>query len=260
MTILLGLILSQFFIVEVPNLNLLRFLDLVINESGKDLNTLSSSRINIYYESIIHWWNKSPIFGIGADGYRYIIPSIIDIDVFFHPHSSIIQLLISYGLPGIVLPLYLFIAFSFNIVSNSNKIHLIFSLSILSSLLLSIVDGILYHAYGLFISTLLVGIGLTYAWPKESTKAIENKTENKNHSLCSIIFLLLVTITIYYSVFIYQLSNSKYECVDEEWINWNAKFPIYFSPTWSYKRYNIDAIEDLKKTYLFNKKNNSCLN
>jgi len=259
-TIIFGLMLSQLFIVDVPNLNLLRFLDLFLNGAEKDLNRLSSSRIAIYYESIIHWWNNAPIFGIGADGYRYIIPAIIGIDVFFHPHNSIVQLLMSYGLPGLFIPCCLFFSFTLRLLSNTNKRHLVFSLSILSSLFLSLVDGILYHAYGLFISTILVGIGLAYVWPKTLDKVAINRGDRKKLTLRSLFVLLLASTSIYYSVFIYQLYHSKYGCVDESWINWNAQYPIYFSPTWSYERYSIDEIEDLKKIYAFNKKNHSCFN
>ena len=143
--------------------------------------------------------------------------------------------------------------------SISNKKHLIFVLPIFSSLFLSLVDGILYHAYGLFISTLLIGIGLAYAWPKNSNSLAGKQAANRHYSLCSILILSLVTILLYYSLFIYQLYQSKNGCVDEDWINWNAQYPIYFSPTWSYERYSIDEIEDLKKIYVLSKKYISCL-
>lgn len=257
-SIFLGLALSQLFIVDVTNLNLLRFLDLFLNGADKDLNTLSSSRIAIYQESILYWWNNAPLFGLGADGYRYIIPAIFGVEAFFHPHNSIIQLLISFSFPGILIPFCLFILFTLRIVSRGNKIHMIFFLSLISSLLLSLIDGVLYHAYGLFISTVLIGIGLSYAWPKSTNAELAKQKNNNQYSLNALILLTAISTSLYYSVFIHQVYQSKYGCVDKHWINWNARYPIYFSPTWNYERYSLDDIEQLKSAYLENKKNITC--
>jgi hypothetical protein len=260
---LIGLIISLFFIVDHPSLNLFR----LIGQAGVSLDAFSSFRATIYQESLVYWWQQAPIMGIGADGYRYLIPAIGNVESIAHPHSSIIQLLLSYGPIGLLIPGYFFYRLTWKIIKSDNKFSRKFDsksnnrntkilyLILLSTLILSLFDGILYHAYGLFISTIVAGICLALSWPLRTDSKPAEQTESltgirSNTFATSTIALSVLLITAYYLVFSYQLYHSKYGEKDEQWINWNARYPLYFSPTWTYERYNVKNIEQLKQRYI----------
>lgn len=244
-TAIAGLGLSLLFIVDNPSLNLFRH----FGQQEVSLNTYSSSRIVIYTDSLIHWWQHSPIFGIGADGFRYIIPAIGNQEGIAHPHSSIIQLILSYGLVGLLIPCYFFWVLSWQVIKSNQKTMTAVYLILLSTLILSIVDGVLYHAYGLFISAIIAGICTALVYPQQLS--IQTVAINKPHIFSTILLVLgTITTVIYTTVFIFQLYHSKYGKPDTQWINWNAKYPIYFSPSWAYVRYNSENFEELKQRYL----------
>lgn len=273
-SILFGLIISQLFIVDAASLSLFRIFDLFINTEGRELNAVSSFRMIIYTEALGYWWNTSPIFGLGADGFYFIVPAIGGIDAVAHPHSIFIQLLFSFGIPGLLLPGYLFILLSIKIIKSKDRSAKAFYLSLISILVLSIFDGILYHAYGLFLSTIIAAICLSLAWPQN--KKISNKNSpnkdafnqgafnqnainNKQNLITSSWLILIIAISaVYYAAFINQLYQSKYSCVDEDWINWNAKYPLYFSPSPYYKRYSPLDIERLKEEFVSNQQAIGC--
>jgi hypothetical protein len=248
---LVGLIISQLFIVDSSSLNLFRF----IGQEGISLDSLSSFRATIYQESLIYWWQNAPIMGIGADGYRYLIPAIGNVESIAHPHSSIIQLLLSYGPIGLLIPSYFFCLLTWKIIKSGQKHSQFFYLIFLSTLILSLFDGILYHAYGLFISSIIAGISIALAWPLQGdakhTKRAESSPGIKSNAVAiPVIALSVLLIAVYYLVFSYQLHHSKYGEKDEQWINWNARYPLYFSPTWTYERYDLEDIEQLKQSYI----------
>ena len=244
-TAIAGLGLSLFFIVDNPSLNLFRH----FGQQEVSLNTYSSSRIVIYTDSLIHWWQHSPIFGIGADGFRYIIPAIGNQEGIAHPHSSIIQLILSYGLVGLLIPCYFFFVLSWKVVKSNQKTMTTVYLILLSTLILSIVDGVLYHAYGLFISSIIAGICTALVYPQQSS--LQTVAIKKTRILPTVLLVLgAITTFIYTSVFIFQLYHSKHGKPDTQWINWNAKYPIYFSSSWTYDRYNSENFEEIKQRYL----------
>jgi hypothetical protein len=256
---LAGLIISLFFIIDHPSLNLFR----LIGQEGVSLDSLSSFRVTIYQESLVYWWQQAPIMGIGADGFRYIMPAIGDVESIAHPHCSIIQLLLSYGPIGLLIPFYFFYLLTWQVIksdsefdNNSNDVSTkTCYLILLSTLILSIFDGILYHAYGLFISTIVAGMCIALAWPLRTESIPAKRTESLtgiklNTFITSALALSVLLIAAYYLVFSYQLYHSKYGKKDEQWINWNARYPIYFSPTWTYERYTIENIEQLKQLYI----------
>jgi hypothetical protein len=252
-SIILGLVLSQLFIVDHPSLNLFRILDLFLNTDERKLDAISSNRMTIYVDSLVYWWNTAPFFGIGADGFRYIIPSIGGVDNIAHPHSVIIQLLMSYGPIGLLIPTYFFLALSWKILHIENRQNKTLYLALVSTLVLSIFDGVFYHAYGLFITTIITGISISLVWPKEAKGAYSKEPSNKNIMLLAWLIPAVLLCLAYYTLFIYQLYYSKSSCIDEEWINWNAEYPAYFSPTLAYPRYSFDDIEKVKAEFIKNK-------
>lgn len=257
--IILGLLLSQLFIVDHPSLSLFRILDLFINSEASNINSVSSSRMIIYQESLLYWWSNTPYLGTGADGFRYITPPIGGVEGIAHPHSVVIQLLLSYGAIGLLIPSAFFLLLSWKFLQIKNKLQKTFYLSVISTIILSIFDGVFYHAYGLFIATIIIGIATSIAWPQPLNTNSKDSTSNKNPVLASLLMLSALLSLIYCSLFIYQLYSSKYGCVDKNWINWNAQYPLYFSPTLNYERYSLDDIEELKAIYLKNKQDDCLL-
>lgn len=255
---LIGVLVSQFFLVDHPSLNLFRF----IGEEGITLNAFTSFREVIYQESLIYWWENAPLTGIGADGYRYLIPAIGNVESIAHPHSSIIQLLLSYGPIGLLIPTYFFFILTWRVATNDSGLQSRtdqhaknFYLILLATLILSLFDGILYHAYGLFISSIIAGTCIALTWPLKSEKLTAHTSSNTsaNHSRVWINTLVAVGVLFtaaYYAVFTHQLYHSKYGVKSEKWINWNAEYPLYFSPTWTYQRYKAENIEQLKQDYI----------
>lgn len=243
---IVGLILSLFFIVDNPSLNLFRH----FGDTDVSLNAMSSSRLEIFIQSLLHWWRVAPMTGIGADGFFYIIPAI-GTDTMAHPHSSIIQLLLTFGPIGLLIPSYFFWVLTKRVLQ-ADQTSQLFYLILLSTLILSLFDGILYHAYGLFISSIVAGICIALTWPATDTATIENQPAQKMSGK-AVAFILIAAITAsasYSSLFIYQLYYSKYGTKTEQWINWNARYPLYFSETWNYQRYKTDDMEQLKQRYL----------
>lgn len=253
-SILTGVLLSQLFITDSSSLNMFRLLDLFINSEDKDINSHTSYRMEIYLESIHYWWREVPFLGNGADGYRYIIPAIADMDNITHPHSIAIQLLLSYGIIGLLIPSYLFLVLTHSIFTkhaNLKTIDKALYLSVLSSVISGIFNGILYHAYGLFITTIILAICI----PNYPQKRVLN---SKKIIPTSIMILTLIS-CLYFLVFSTQLYTSKTGCANKNWIDWNANFPLYFSPTWNYSRYSKDDIPNLKKIHHKNSINKSCI-
>ena len=267
---LIGLIISLFFVVDNPSLNLFRF----AGQENVTINTMSSSRMDLYIDSLIHWWTHNPILGIGADGFRYIVPAIIDKESMAHPHNIFIQLLLSYGPVGLLIPCYFFFVLTHKVISQTRtrtrestkkNTSAAFYLIFLSTMILAIFDGILYHAYGLFISAIIAGISIALVWPlpqpyceaeieaelEEEKLEAELEEATRSHVKTTLIAALIALTSLGYClVFTYQLYSSKYTQIDEQWIHWNARYPIYFSPTWSYQRFDTRNMELQKEIFI----------
>jgi hypothetical protein len=241
-----GLLLSQFFTTDHPSLNLFRLLDLFWQDGPVDMQALTSFRTVIYEQSIAYWWQTAPISGIGADGYRYISPAIGGVEAIAHPHSITIQLLLSYGIPGLVIPIWLATSF----LNNQRRLRhpvQVLALPILSMALLAQVDGSLYHAQGLFITCIVLGIGA-------SLFTVKQKAEQKTmHLMVAVVSICLI----YWLIFSLQLYVSRNKCMSQGWINWNIKYPIYLSATWTYESNHKHDNESMREQLI---KLKSCKN
>jgi len=214
LSILIGAILSQFFVVQSGSLNLFHLLAWFNPGNDIDLNQISANRLKIYQDSISYWWSNAPILGTGADAFRYIMPSITGIS---QPHSIIIQLIFSYGLIGLIIPLGLIILLSIRQSKLDNRENSLIFLCIISAAIHALTDGVLYHAFGLFIVLIL----LTLSIPS---------TKKETQPLLKTTLLLSVLALMTYIIFSAQVVNSKNDSASDNWIEWNAKYPLYFSP------------------------------
>ena len=127
------------------------------------LNSLSSGRVYLWLGSLELWWNHNFWFGIGAEGFQYLIPAIGTQSV-SHPHSFPIQLLISYGFVGFTLVMSLFIItlIKYQTTKKVKMSHFYF-MSIISVFLLSMVDGNLYHSLSLIFFSIVLSVWLGIA-------------------------------------------------------------------------------------------------
>ena len=231
-SIILGGILSQFFLVKSGSLNLFHALSWwSINDKDVDLNNISANRIKIYIDSLTFWWNNSPVLGTGADAFRFIKPSINGIS---QPHSVLIQLIFSYGIVGLLIPAGLFIALTFSQIRSKKIDNKIIYLCVLSAAVHALTDGVFYHAYSLLILSILIAISIP----------VTRKISPSYFKPC----LSLVCISaIIYLIFTAQVIQSKDEFKSSSWIQWNMKYPFYFSPeNW------LENSNEIKKDKLIN--------
>lgn len=213
-SIAIGAILSQFFIVQSNSLNLFHALSWFSSADEATLNDISANRIKIYTDSIIYWWHNSPFFGMGADAFRYIKPSINGIS---QPHSIIIQLVFSYGIIGFLIPILLFSALTFSILRSNSRQAKVIYLCIISATGHALTDGVFYHAYSLLILSTLIAICLP-------------TTERRASSYFTVSSVLIFFSLFINTTFSIQIIQSKDESATKQWITWNMKYPLYFSP------------------------------
>lgn len=167
LTALIGFLLSQPFWVNDPSLNLFRIHALSGNVL-EQANALSANRVFIWLKTIEVWWQNAPIFGLGADSYRYLFHDEFPNTV--HPHNLILQLLISYGLVGLFAALILLYQY-LKFLWFAPKRNQLIGLCVLAGLTHSLVDGVLYHAFSSFLFFSLLPLSLIVVHPsKEPSK------------------------------------------------------------------------------------------
>lgn len=230
-SILLGGGLSQFFIVESSSLNLFHILSWFNTLGETSLNTLSANRIVIYTDAITFWWTNNPLLGAGADAYRYIKPGNHPVS---HPHNIFIQLLFSYGIVGLLIPTGLFILLIFRQFESYIKQNFVIFLCIISASIHALTDGVFYHAYSLLITTIIIALCLPH-------------TKIGLQSQLKLVTSLFILSIITFSIFSTQIIQSKNQLQSKAWIEWNMKYPLYFSPeNW------LENTSKNEKDYLIN--------
>ncbi len=158
-------ILSAFvFTLALPNSTFLQ--ESVARSSDGNLNKVSSGRLDMWSAA----WNlftESPLFGMGPDSYR-----VHDVGYGAHPHNALFQWLSEWGLLGTIL---FIIPIIYCIVTNLPTKHRTFKysitqpylfLTILNILTLSLISGIYYTSFNIFVCCLIFAI---FAANKKST-------------------------------------------------------------------------------------------
>lgn len=126
----------------------------IVNQS---LNRYSAGRIDMYRDTIFRAWDKNPLFGLGPDSFRFQIPEIFWT---MHPHNSLIEAFFSYGLIGATLLILLSLRISSKANTKSNNLLITATYSCSSILLISMLDGPLYHAFSLLCFSGILAISL----------------------------------------------------------------------------------------------------
>ncbi len=127
--------------------------------AASSLNSASSGRLSIWSDTIMTWLQCAPVngwlLGCGPDSFRslQIRPG------FTHPHSSVAQALLEFGLAGLALLSALFsLAARYTartISPRPDKPTQSLSLGLCAMLVFSLVDGLLYHGAPLLICVML---------------------------------------------------------------------------------------------------------
>ncbi len=220
-----GLLLAQYFMTDSPSMQLFRLFHV---DPEKDLDQISSGRITIYIESLKYWFESSVLLGAGADAYRYITPPILSPGI-HHPHNSVIEFLLSFGLIGTVLAAVLvikFISMAKPLIIKAIKkkepsILLMSALSLCSGLIHSLLSGVLYIPYSIFLFSSVTGILLgsimtVKSQPVRSCFPVKDK-------ITLIVLILYIPITLA----ITELYGSRNRTPSSEWLRFNAEYPIY---------------------------------
>lgn len=230
-----GLIVSQWFTVNHESMSLFRLFNL--NAGDKTLDELSSSRLTIYTQSLLYWWNNAPVTGLGADAYRYITPPIANANI-HHPHNVTIELLISFGIPGLLLPALLLTGFvsalhkRLSPLSATEKkaqpesVHrqnltMAAALAALAGLIHANLSGVLYIPYSswLFATIMALCIAATLDHGK-TTQA--NRIRIRMPALLLLVLACVITATAFL-----QLKGSQIKQPEDRWIAFNIHYPIY---------------------------------
>ena len=231
-----GILISQLFAVDVPGMSIFRFIHYGVGE--KSLDAISSGRVEIFTKSIQAWWDYSPLFGLGADAFRYINPPIYS-PITHHPHNVMIELLLSFGIPGLFAPITLFLIFckqQFAWFCKSGirhryniEISLITFLSILSGLAHAQLSGVLYLPYTTFIWATLMAISLSELITISPTSSASKNNLFWDWNILHAVMPLFLIIILFVLIAILECIKSEQDQVSEQWLAFNKKYPIYLN-------------------------------
>ncbi len=243
--ILLGALIANIAHVDNPSMGLERTLGIAhAQQLGNNPNfDISSSRWEIWQQSLIHW-QQSPIWGLGADWFKFALP-VIGIDDMFHPHNAVVQWLSSYGVVGLASLLatlgygvYQYIyalrsTLNSGLTAPSLSIFMSqsFGLCVISGALLSQVSGVAYAPFSIFVWIILAAL----AWPETTTHSniLFKHTASTYHSghiqtalTLTLILLGIVTNALYTA----QVHHAKVPHAEPSWRVFNAKIPLFYEP------------------------------
>jgi len=239
---LIGLFASQWFAVDDPSMSLFRLFNVEL--ANKTLDEISSSRLTIYYESILNWWNNAPLMGLGADAFRYITPPISD-PYIHHPHSVAIELLMSFGLPGLLIAVILLVNFAIKFTASfrhkqaqeapplTAALTIPLGFAATAGLIHANLSGVLYIPYsGLLFSTL---VALCIAHINVSMTTLRTKQQTQDQPVNLLIpsaGLLLIVSCLTGTAFIQHQYSLNTETT-EDWFQFNQNYPLYLNlETW----------------------------
>lgn len=158
--ILLGLTVALLMPTASPSTDPFRLL--FLNISGMtfhDINAISSNRVEIWREAIGNLNGINILLGLGANGFEFITPKTLSDAI--QPHSSIVQIIMEFGLTGFIL-LTLSAAYFLKNICNSKDKHSpsnrLAQMSLISILIASLFDGHLYYNFSLCYIALLAAI------------------------------------------------------------------------------------------------------
>lgn len=214
----IGLFLSWQFPVASSHLNLFRSFSTDQGMVSYDTaNALTAGRLDIYLASLTYWWEHAPFWGLGADAYRYVVSEFVKIKIAM-PHSVAVQVLFSYGIPGVTLLALLAWRYVKTIWQGK---ELVASLPVLAATVNSLSDGNFYHSMAFFMTIVMMVASL----PTEKTEqSVKNISAKKN----AFSFLTIVWTSCFFlaAVFLTQVLASN-TVMPSEYYFWQTILPMY---------------------------------
>lgn len=142
-----GYLLSEIMAVESSSLG---FLNSIQRTTSTSPDNFLSARIQLWQFSL-KWIQACPFFGLGPDGFKFFPDADF---IFHHPHNTLVQLTLGWGVPGILLFVYLqyrLMVMGFKKLSREKRgwlkgIKVAAFSWIAASVIYGLVDGIYYFA------------------------------------------------------------------------------------------------------------------
>jgi len=236
-TFITGWLIALQFPSESESLNPYRLLFLNFEDTQLlDAGRLSSGRTHVWTETLKSMWSQSPLFGFGADGYKYISPHILSSTV--HPHSGPVQVLSEFGILGLITLLYL--TFSCIKLWRGNPGSTINKLSrfgLAAIVIGSFIDGHLYYTFSL----LLIACLLALSFPPPLINSQGTKKRTLAPILLSLTIVLLWPIKEHWQTYMEQ----QFPLTNENQLAQVISFPSYYQPrVW---QYNLSGDPSLRK-------------
>lgn len=212
---------------ESASLDPWRLLFMAEADAGRvDINSASSGRTGIWFDTIKAAFIHNSLLGLGADGYRYIIPHIFQNTA--HPHSGSVQLLAEHGIIGSALIIGV-IVFLFQFRKNESEVNKYQSLAVVSlagTLLGSGVDGHFYYAN----TVLLVAISLALYVPARELTPQSDSPQHISKSqpilICLLSIFLLYPVSKHWGTYIEQ----QFPLLDKKQLETVESFPSHYLP------------------------------
>lgn len=210
-----GLLISQLFTVTDPSLNLIRLFNIAAD--SKDLNQLSSFRLDMYQQSLQIWWSNAPWLGMGSDVFRYLRPAILS-DYTAQPHSVVVQTAMSSGLIGSALLALITGLLVYAWFKNRHSPTIGLTAAGLAAIATGLIDGVFYHSLSFFTISIIIALSLPPTTSRVRRPYITRPVGG----------LLLLSL-LYFSVFSWQLHLSRQPIPSIETQNWISRYPLYIN-------------------------------
>ena len=167
----IGLFAAALFPVADPSMGAHRFLSFLTVETDLvSVNDFSAGRVAMWQEA----WRiltKTPLLGVGPD--QYMLINDPHFRGFIHPHNLILQFALAWGVAGAALTLFLGGCLLRRLTISAARcedgsLRQTVLLTIVALLLLSLIDGTLYHSQPVMLLAALAGVLLGLGEPGET--------------------------------------------------------------------------------------------
>lgn len=219
--ILVGVFLADLFPVASSHLDMFRNLQ-ARDSTFKTADSITAGRIQIYLKTLTYWWEHFPFWGGGADSFRPLAVGLVNQSI-VQPHSVMVQIIFSYGFPGLILLGALFVIYLMNVVK-SKRMDYIIALPVLSVFINSLSDGNFYHSVSLFLSITLMVIAAPVTDKAESHQNAEPGIKARLFNFNTFVWIVCLLMTIN---LLAQIILSRH--VMPPWYYfWQSLIPLYY--------------------------------
>ena len=194
-----GYLLSDIFAVEIRSLGLFNSI------KRTSLDNFLAARIELWQFSL-KWIQACPFFGLGPDGFRFFPDADF---IFHHPHNTLVQLTLDWGVPGILLFVYLQYRLMLRAVKKFSRekrgwlkgIKVAAFSWIAASVIYGLADGIYYFAIPLTLTAYSFAMIFLPTNDKESQTPPENRIIINRTTIRAGVTVLIMILAVHIGVF-----------------------------------------------------------